>query len=424
MPAERRRPILIALVVVLLLCLVAALAFNVLNRGGGDGDSIVQEPTPTAVQEEEATVTAEEEPTATPEPSPTPEEEVDAEAASGEDESNEGDENDESDVAPETDDEADDQTSGSETADSGTTESGTTGADSSGESSTTGDRQTTVNVNVEMVEVAQIDEILKNGNFEQGFGDDGVGINWLSFRTDGGAVNFSAESADAFLQDGSSAQRLSIDKTFRPDQYGGIQQTVNIMPGETYTLTIHGQIRSGFGSVEASNYGYRVQYALNQSGIEDWRTIPQTDWIELPWPEQSLTASNLEFSNYTTEFVATTEKATLFLRGWNKWPDGTLGEYTFDSLSLVGPVPGSGEMVAVTTTTAEGTPLTVEGSTGEGDMAAAPTSGQDEAVDKGLPVTGIGGDSSNIMQNGRLWGAVIVLLLLLTGAVYKSSWRW
>lgn len=398
MPAERRRIILIVLVVVLLLCLVGAVALNMFNRGG---DDVAQQPTATATlaqaeeptpqpepTEAEPTATpAPAEPTATSEPSPTPEptatEATDSSMASASTESNDN------------------------TAET-PSESGDTTAEVPAVSA--GGEQPAPVVNVEMVAVTQVGEILKNGNFEAGFGENGVAQNWQSFATLGSAVNFSAETSEPFLKDGQHAQRISIDRAFEPDQYGGIQQTVDVIAGETYTVTIYGQIRSNFGSVEASNYGYRVQMALGQNGVNDWRSIEPANWVELPWPEQSLGSDAHEFSEYSDQFVARGDKVTLFVRGWNKWADGSLGEYTFDALSVVGPDPATTEMVAVA-------------SPGGGEMTSAPPAAEGEMVDKGLPVTGLG-DGVNLMQDGRFWGAVIVLLLLLTGAVYRSGWRW
>ncbi len=402
MPADRRRLILIVLVIVMLLCLVGVVAYNMFGRGGG-GDDVAQQPAPTAAPVQEAEPSPEPtqaeptatpqppEPTATPEPptatpEPTATEAVESSMAAA---STEGDE---AEVEAETPPEA------------GSAEPAA-GSDSSTEL-----------VNVEMVEVAQVGEILDNGSFEAGFAENGVAKNWQSFNTVGSAVNFSAETAEAMVKDGQSAQRISIDQAFEPDQFGGIQQTVEVVAGESYTLTINGLIRSDFGSVEASNYGFRLQYALGQNGADDWRSIAPEDWVELPWPEQSRSAAAPEFSEYSSQFVAAGDKVTLFVRGWSKWANGALGEYTLDALSIAGPNPGNVEMVAVTR------PAGDAGDSMDA-MTSPPPAAEGEVVDKGLPVTGMD-DGINFVQDGRFWGALLVLLLLLAGAVYRSGWRW
>lgn len=238
------------------------------------------------------------------------------------------------------------------------------------------------------IEVNQIGELLQNGGFEEGFAGNGVGLGWQGFHTGDAQVNFSAESAEPFIRSGSSAQRISIDQAWQPDQFGGIFQTVEVVPGQPYTVTVHGQIRSNFGSVEASSYGYRLQMALDESGGQNWRAISQTHWIELPWPEQSLQATTLTFSEYSAPFTPTTDRVTLFIRSWNKWPDGNLGEYTLDDVSLFGAQPGQTQLVEV----------------------PAPAGGE-PMVDKPLPETGFG-DDYTLAGDGRFWGALLMLLVL------------
>jgi hypothetical protein len=389
---ENQRLVLIGLIVVVLLCLVGAL---IANRYYGDqGQEVVQQTTATATEMPEEEPTPEPEPSATPTPvleetptetpEPTP-----TEAVADVEEADE--------LQPES-------TPAEEGAD--------TGAEGAAEP------ESVTEVVVETIEVTTVDEILKNGSFEDGFAENGVAFNWQSFRTEEAAINFSAETSDPFLANGQFAQRISIDQAWQPDQYGGIYQTVELIAGETYTLTLQGQIRSGFGSVEASSYGYRIQYALDETGGQDWRAITTTDWIELPWPEQSLSAETVAFSDYSTQFTPGSETVTLFLRGWNKWANPGLAEYTLDALSITGPV---SELVTVTT---------VKAVTGTGETAAAtpPPSDttpetEDELIDSPLPVTGVDGDR-NLVEDPRFWGAIALLLLLLTGALYRTRWRW
>jgi len=268
---------------------------------------------------------------------------------------------------------------------------------------------------VEMVEVNKIDQLLKNGDFEGGFAENGTGQGWENFKTDEAAVvNFSPETAPAFVHTGNRAQRISIDKAWQPDRFGGIYQSVAVVPGQPYTLTIFGQIRSKFGSVESSSYGYRVQYALDPSGGPDWRVISPTDWVELPWPEQSLDISNPTYSEYSAQITPKNAKITLFVRAWNKWGNGALAEYSLDDVSLVGPVPGGAQLVAQTATTATTTVTTT--------AITTKTAGE-QMVDKPLPITGNSNDS-NLLADGRFWGAVLILLILVAGAFYRANWRW
>jgi hypothetical protein len=386
---QNRRLVLIVLVALMLLCLVGVLIYNIFVGSGG-GEVATTEPPVVATEAPlvEATV----EPTATAvvvveEPTATPTAATDTETT-------------ESMVAG----------GGDETPEALPTS--TTAIEESTPSveesiATTAGQATPM---VKMVQVSTIDEVLKNGDFEAGFSVNGVGENWGEFRTDSATINFSEETVALFVHSGDKAQRLSIDQARQADQYGGIFQTVELAPNEVYTLTLYGQIRSTLGSVEASSYGYRIQYALDQTGQQNWQNV--TEWTELPWPEQSLDSSTVTFSEYTTQITPTSEKVTLFIRGWNKWPDAALAEYTVDSLSLVGPLPG-GKMIAVPVSPAEA----------GAETTGAPSEPGGAVVDKGLPTTGEG-EAIAFTQDPRFWGAAVMLLLLATGAVYRSKWRW
>jgi hypothetical protein len=363
---KRRRLILLGLVVVVLLCLVGALAYNIFFRGS---DDIVTGPTPTPtftatdegpvviITPEELTPTptrviveaATEEPTETPEPTVEPT-------------------NTRAPAPP--------------------TPNGSTGAEFTLAPSDT----------LPALAIPKIDDVLVNGGFDDGFEETGVGSNWQSFSTDGAIFSFTGESHEPLIHAGNSAQRISVDQATEPDRFAGIYQTVEVVPSEAYTLTMHGQIRTGYGDVNDSSYGYRVQYAVDPEGGTNWRAIPEEDWVELPWDEEMLYAEDPTFSEFTSEITPTSDEVTLFVRVWNKWANPTLSEYTIDSLSLEGPVPGSAATIVRVET-------------------------EDVMIERPLPVTGIG-DSANFLADGRFWGAIVVLTLLAVGAIYRAKWSW
>ncbi len=225
--------------------------------------------------------------------------------------------------------------------------------------------------------------LLRNGGFEWGFGDDGVAQAWQRFDNGSATFIFMAEPWDAAILDGDNAQRITITNATQPDRYAGIYQTVGVTPGEAYRLTLNGQVRSTFGDVADSQYGYRMQYAVDWSGGTDWQNIPADEWIELPWDEQFIDGENMFFLDYTTDLVPPTGKLTLFIRAWNKWPDKLEAQYTLDSLSLVGPQP------------------------------------MEEMFNQPLPTTG-GSVQFTLPSDPRVWGSVALLLFLLGGAL----WRW
>lgn len=395
---DKRRLIFLIIIIVLIVCLLGVLAYRVLNPEGG-GNEVAGGPAPTATvasdEEDSDSVDVDVDEENTPTPTRVISEEATEEPTE------------EATVEPE--EESDEDTEAPELEASPTSNEADT-SDSAGAELTLA----VTTKEVLMVEVTKTGDVLKNGDFEDGFSDSGVALHWNEFRSTGGVVGFSAESAEPFVYSGDSAQRVSIEFAHEPDQIGGIYQTVEVMPGEPYTLTLYGQIRSGFGDVEASSYGYRIQYAIDYTGSQNWQSITSTDWVEIPWPEQMLNTPEVTFSTYSTEIIPTGEELTLFVRGWNKWPNGSLSEYTFDAFSLEGSIPGSTELVAATSTTGV--------TSGEEGTVVVVT--KDEAmVDKALPVTGYS-DGNNMFADGRFWGAVMVLVLLAGGAIYRSKWGW
>jgi hypothetical protein len=254
-----------------------------------------------------------------------------------------------------------------------------------------------------LVETIKMDELLENGSFEEGFDSSGVGEGWDSFRSEGAAIAFSPETAEIYIKDGDNAQKISVDNVQSPDRYAGIYQTVSVIPGETYTLTLHGQIRSPLGDIQASSYGYRVQYAVADEGSEDWRDVPAEDWVELPWDERLIGSPTITYSRYMAPLRANSEEITLFVRTWNKWMASGLTEYTLDSLSLIGPVKRQ-ELITPTTTT----PLT--------------SAGGGQLINEPLPITGL--NNNKLMADPRFWGGVVVLSFLIVGAIYRGKWHW
>lgn len=386
---DNRRIVLIVLVALLLICLVGVLVFNMFfadNSVTGGG-----QPTATALPTEDVALTTPE----TEEATATPTRVISEEGVGEEGEEGVTEEGEEAPTATPDVSAGPTETPTPALPPTQVAASGSSGGDFSVSPS---DQQPTV------VEVVEVDELLENGSFEEGFDGSGVGEGWSSFRNEGAVIAFSPETAEIYVKDGEFAQRISVDNVQSPDRYAGIYQTVTVIPGETYTLTLHGQIRSPLGNIQESSYGYRVQYAVDDTGSGDWRDVPAEDWVELPWDEQLIGSQTITYSRYMASVAATSEEMTIFVRTWNKWMTPGLTEYSLDSLSLIGPV----RRQDIITPTAPP------------PLAAA--SGGDQLVNGSLPVTGL--TNTNLMTDGRFWGAVVVLSLLAVGAIYRARWRW
>jgi len=223
-------------------------------------------------------------------------------------------------------------------------------------------------------------ERVRNGSFEGGFEDHSVGLGWTPFSNGAAIFEFLEETWPPAVFDGEHAQRIQVREASQADRYAGIYQTVGVIPGETYDLTLHGQIRSGEGDIRTSQYGYRMQLGIDYKGGRDWAAVK--DWIELPWDEQRFDSDFLFFYDYTTPVVPTGSRLTLFIGSWNKWPDPGRVEYTLDGISLTGPMPS-----------------------------------EEIAVDRPLPLTG---DAPRSITGWvRVLASVLVLCLLVAGAIWQ-----
>jgi len=233
-------------------------------------------------------------------------------------------------------------------------------------------------------------DLLKNGDFEEF--TNGVGTSWTAFHNDSVIAVFSPEGPGGpYVKSGDHAQRFTMAEASQPDRYAGVYQQVDVVPGEVYSLTLYGQIRTGYADVNLSSYGYRMQYAIDHTAGDNWQAVPPEAWVELPWDEQQLHSPNVEFLSYTTPVSSTTDTVTLFVRVWNKWANPGEVQYSIDSLSLVGPSLAGGT--------------------------------DDQMIDKPLPTTGEN-EITGFVGSAPFWGALIVLALLAAGAIYRSKWSY
>jgi hypothetical protein len=188
-----------------------------------------------------------------------------------------------------------------------------------------------------------IQDMIVNGSFEGGFQEEfGVGYGWGGFSNGNAVVGWSANDWDAVAADGQYSQRLEIKDALDKDRIVGLYQTVSVIPGEQYRLILQGLIRSEEGNVNDSDYGYRVQYAIDFEGRTAWELLDTDAWQELPWDEQPLAlveGAQYRMDVFDTTVTAKTDRLTLFVRGWKKWLDNGTGVFNLDAIRLIGPAP-------------------------------------------------------------------------------------
>jgi hypothetical protein len=239
------------------------------------------------------------------------------------------------------------------------------------------------------------EELLVNGGFEAGFAGMGVASGWEGFHNGSADFGWYDDSWPPVVIEGAHAQLMEIARATLSDRYIGIYQRVPVAPGQAYSLTVQGLIRSTEGNIAESDWGYRMEVGIDYNGGTNWQAIG--DWVELPWDEQPRVMEVFTKSVYSTILTAQSPSLTLFIRGHKKWATPGEGDFDVDGVSLVGPVQALAAPLAEAPTVA---------------APAEPTSQ--------LPTTGgeIEGPSSGVST--RLIASIVLLLLMCLSAAWAA----
>jgi septal ring-binding cell division protein DamX len=188
--------------------------------------------------------------------------------------------------------------------------------------------------------------VVLNGSFEEGFDPYGVGLEWTAFATEDGAVyGWEDETDPAYISHGEHAQLMRIMGPSKPNQFMGLYQTVEVVPGKPYTLTLHGLIRSSLASEDYEPLAFRLQWALDDQAGTDWQQVEWKDWTDPGWNDVKLDAKNPAMNTYVVHVTPQANTVTLFIRGWSKWAFfQSEVKYYVDDISLEGPIPGEAQM--------------------------------------------------------------------------------
>lgn len=284
--------------------------------------------------------------------------------------------------------------------------------------------------------------LVVNGGFEQGFQDFGVGYGWGAFSNGSAAVGWNVDAWPQVVVAGKTSQQIEIKNATDRDRYAGVYQTIPVVPGQQYKLTIKGLIRSEEGDIKKSDYGYRLQYGLDYNGGTAWELVDEKNWQELSWDEQPQSASSpnptYRQDTYETTITARSNKLTLFIRAWKKWLNNGSGLYNLDEISLVGPAPDGFQAAAGNDNSAQpaGSAAAPSGQTlanvSNQAVSSQPAPAQPQSTPASkpqtappaksaqLPVSGQGHDDS---INWLMIMSVTVLVILLTGAVTTAIRR-
>jgi LPXTG-motif cell wall-anchored protein len=186
--------------------------------------------------------------------------------------------------------------------------------------------------------------VVRNGSFEDGFDANGVGQGWTAFSSDDGAVfSWEPDSDPMHISHGSHAQVMRIMGPGKPNTFVGVYQTLDVVPGAKYTLALHGVIRSSLAAENHDPLAFRTQYAIDESGGTDWQAVEWAEWTDPGWDDVQLDVKWPPMDAHVIEFTPTTDKVTLFVRGWSKWAFfQSEAKFYLDGIFLQGPVPAEG----------------------------------------------------------------------------------
>jgi hypothetical protein len=186
--------------------------------------------------------------------------------------------------------------------------------------------------------------LLRNGDFEQGFGGQGLGLGWKGFGSgEGDMYSFSADPWSPVVYQGLHSQLIAVNTYDVPpmaDRSAGIYQRVTgLEAGAVYELSLAGLLREEAAHPGEDPNRYVVQWALVQ-GSPEWMQVAA--WQDLPWDTYYLSTEPGTFSTYTTRLLGPGNSATLFIRAWKKWAtSGRELDVNLDAITLLrcGPAP-------------------------------------------------------------------------------------
>jgi hypothetical protein len=192
----------------------------------------------------------------------------------------------------------------------------------------------------------EVGNAIRNGSFEEGFDPYGVALEWTAFVTEDGAVyGWEDETDPAHVSDGEHAQLMRIMGPSKPNQFMGLYQTVEVVAGETYTLTLRGLIRSSLANDGYDPLAFRLQWALDEQAGTDWQSVEWKDWTDPGWNDVKLDAKNPTMNATVVSITPQGDTVTLFVRGWSKWAFfQSEVKYYVDGISLEGPLSGDAQM--------------------------------------------------------------------------------
>ncbi len=190
-------------------------------------------------------------------------------------------------------------------------------------------------------------ELLVNGDFEDGFiavdGCGMVGSGWGCFNTGGkGGYGFYDEGWGPAIASGAHSQLIEINtkKDFGDqNRTAGIYQTVDVVPGQTYELSLSAMMRANDLDLGGDPWRYVMLVGFTHDGSTNWADA-EVQEIDA-WPIQDRLHPT-GFNDITVKVTAKGDKLTVFIAGRMKWGDWNReADFNIDAVSLKGALPGA-----------------------------------------------------------------------------------
>jgi hypothetical protein len=141
---------------------------------------------------------------------------------------------------------------------------------------------------------------------------------------------------------GSYGASLHMQSTDQPDAHLGIFQTATVNPGDSYLFVMSGTIQAqpGASSPDINN---RIRVGFDHTGGTDWWATPEEGWNKVPWQEQELEFDSTgtddpdlaEIESYFTVIRTRSNRLSIFIDAWRRWPNWRTTIFTVDCVTLV-----------------------------------------------------------------------------------------
>lgn len=237
---------------------------------------------------------------------------------------------------------------------------------------------------------------------------------------------------------GAFGASLHMQSTDQPDAHLGIYQTMTVIPGQSYLLVLSGTIQAqpGASSPDINN---RIRIGIDHTGGTDWWATPEKNWLAVPWQEQELEFESTgpedpdlaEIESYFTVVQARSNRMTVFIDAWRRWPNWRTTIFTVDCATLsplnqidvgaVAPVLSRFSTTAVDAALKGAPSVPAPVATG---AAALPVSGQTEVIPAVVepPIVPAAGGILDTKSNWILFtlASVVVILGLVGAGVWNA----